>query len=83
MKSKASRSEDVTQIFPDLRGVLRYILWFPTARDSATFRDKGAEVPSLSRDKGTSGQAQNIATGQDGPGQPVKIWDGTWDGTGF
>ena len=38
-------------------------------RDSATFQDKGTEVPSLSRDKGTMGQAQNLATGQDGPGQ--------------
>ena len=39
---------------------------FPTGRDSATFRDKGTEVPSLSRDKGTTGQAQNLATGRDG-----------------
>ena len=35
-------------------------------RDSATFRDKGTEVSSLSRDKGTTGQAQNLATGRDG-----------------
>jgi hypothetical protein len=35
---------------------------------SATCRDKGTEVPSLSRDKGTTGQAQNLATGRDGPG---------------
>ena len=28
-------------------------------RDSATFGDKGTEVPSFSRDKGTTGQAQN------------------------
>ena len=33
------------------------ILGFPTGRDSATFRDKGTEVSSLSRDKGTMGQA--------------------------
>ena len=26
------------------------ILGFPTGRDSATFRDKGTEVPSLSRE---------------------------------
>ena len=52
-----------------------------TGRDSATFRDKGTEVPSMSRDKGTTGQAQNLAMGRDGPGQPVKIWDGTRDGT--
>jgi hypothetical protein len=35
-------------------------------RDSATFRENGTEVPSLSRDKGTTGQAQNLATGWDG-----------------
>ena len=35
-------------------------------RDSATFRDKGTEVPSLFRDKGTTGQAQNLATGRAG-----------------
>ena len=39
-------------------------------RDSATFRDKGTEVPSLSRDKGITGQAKNLAKGRDGPGQP-------------
>jgi hypothetical protein len=38
-------------------------------RDSATFRDKGTEVPSLSWDKGTMGQAKNLAKGQDGPGR--------------
>jgi hypothetical protein len=27
------------------------------------------------------GQAQNLAMGRDGPGQPVKIRDGTRDGT--
>ena len=44
------------QNFSDLpeRG---FELGFPTGRDSATFRDKGTEVPSLSRDKGTTGQA--------------------------
>ena len=43
-------------------------LAFPTGRDSATFRDKGTEIPSLSRDKGTTGQAQNLTTGRDGTG---------------
>ena len=57
------------------------VLGFPTGQDSATFRDKGTEVPSLSRDKRTTGQAQNLAKGRDGPGQPVKIWDGARDGT--
>ena len=56
------------------------ILGFPTRRDSATFRDKGTEVSLLSWDKGTPGQAQNLATGWDRPGQPVKIWDGTREG---
>ena len=49
--------------------------------DSSTFRDKGTEYSSLSRDKGTMGQAQNLATGRNRPGQPIKIWDGTQDGT--
>ena len=59
------------------------ILVFPTGRDSATFRDKGTEVPSLSRDKGTAGQAQNLATGRDGPGfwQAVPSRPGTGHGT--
>ena len=26
------------------------------------------------------GQAQNLAQGRDGLGQPVKSWDGTWAG---
>ena len=45
---------------------------FPTKRDSPTFRNKGTEVPSLSWDKGTTEQAQNLAKGQDGPENPVK-----------
>ena len=69
----------------------RFAVGFPTGRDSATFRDKGTEVPSLSRDKGTMGQAQNLAKGRDGPGQlksgtgragTAKIRDGTRDKTG-
>ena len=39
-------------------------------QDSATFWDKGPEAPSLFRDKGTMGQAKNLAKGLDGPGQP-------------
>ena len=35
----------------------------------------------MSQNKGTTGQAQNLAMGQDGPGQSVKIWDGTQDWT--
>ena len=45
-------------------------LGFPTGRDSASFWDKGTEVPSLFRDKGTIGQAKNLTKGWDGPGQP-------------
>ena len=61
-------------------------LGFPMGRDSATFWDKATEVPSLSRDKGTTGQAKNLAKGWDGPGKPkfgkgragtAKIRDGT------
>ena len=32
-------------------------------RDSPGERDKGTEFPSLSQDKGTTVQAQNLATG--------------------
>ena len=53
-------------------------LGFPTGRDSATFQDNGSEVPSLSRDKGTTGQDKNLAKGRDGPGQPKS---GTGRGT--
>ena len=52
---------------------------FPTGQDSATFWDKGTKVPSLSRDKGTMGQAQNLTKGQDGLGKHVKIQNGMWD----
>ena len=40
-------------------------LGFPMGRDSATFRDKGTELPSLSRDIGTTGEAKNISKGRD------------------
>ena len=43
-------------------------LGFLTGRNSATFWDKGTEAASLSRDKGTTGQAKNLAKGRDGPG---------------
>ena len=56
---------------------LTYVLAFPTGWDSATSRDKGTKVPSLSRDKWTTGQDKNLAKGRDGPGQPVKIRGGT------
>ena len=68
----------------------KYGLGFPTGRDSATFRVNGTEVSSLSRDKGTTGQAQNLARGRNGPGQlksgmgragTAKIRDGTRDKT--
>ena len=66
-------------------------LRFPTGKDRATIWDNGTEVPSLSRDKGTTGQAKNLAKGWDRPGQPkfgtgragtAKIRDGTRDKTG-
>jgi hypothetical protein len=37
-------------------------LVFPTGQESATFWDKGSEIPFLSQDKGTMGHAQNLAT---------------------
>ena len=66
-------------------------LGFPTGRDSATFWVKGTEVPSLFRDKGTTGQAKNLAKGRDRPGQLkfgtglagiAKIQERTQDKTG-
>ena len=49
---------------------MEFEVGFPiTGRDSSTFRDKGTEAPSLSRDKGTMGQAKNLAKGQDGTGR--------------
>ena len=45
---------------------MRYELAFPTGRDFLVPRDKGTDVPSLSWDKGTTGQAQNLATGRAG-----------------
>ena len=56
--------------FPDLANYFEFTVGFPTGQDSATFWDKGTEVPSLSRGKGTTGQAKNIAKGWDGPEQP-------------
>ena len=38
------------------------LVGFPSVQDKATFRDKGTEVSSLSWDKGTTGQVQNLAT---------------------
>ena len=71
--------------------IIVFILGFPTGRDSTTFWDNVTEVSSLSRDKGTTGQAQNLAKEWDGPRQlksgtgqdgTAKIRDGTRDKTG-
>ena len=64
-----------------------YQLGFPTRWDSATFRDKGTEVPLLSWDKGTTGQAQNLAKGRDRLGRDEQDFDCLshpvpWDKTG-
>ena len=84
---------NIVHFFFDLHAkiIKVFSVGFPTRGDSATFWDKGTEVPSLSRDKGTTGQAKNLAKGRDGPGQPkfgtgragtAKIRDGTRDKTG-
>ena len=76
---------------PKLGPISGLELGFPTGRDSATFRDNGTKIPSLSRDKGTAGQAKNVAKGRDGSGQPksgtgragtAKNRDGMRDKTG-
>ena len=46
-----------------------------------TPRDKETEVPSLSEDKETTGQAQNLINWRDGPKQPIKIRKGKLDRT--
>ena len=51
-----------------------YCLGLPTGQDSATYWNKGTEVSSLSRDKGTMGQAKNLTKGQAGT---AKIRAGT------
>ena len=60
-----------------------FSLGFPMGRDSETFRDSGTGKTFLSRDKGTTGQAQNLATGRDGPGffETVPSRPGTSRGT--
>ena len=74
------------------------IVEFLMGRDSATLRDKDTEVPSLSRDKGTTGTSSKSChgTGRAGavcqnPGRDAgqhnhyfsaKIHDGMRDGTG-
>ena len=45
---------------------------YTNSRDSPGKQDKGAEVPSLSRDKGTTGQAQNLL--RDRPGGDFNIF---------
>ena len=47
-------------------------------QDNTTFRDKGTEVPSLSQDKGTTGQAGKT---WNGPGWVFDIFPG--DGPGW
>ena len=77
--------------FRVLELVKDFKLAFPTGRDSETCWDNGTEIPSLSWDKGTTGQAKNLAKGRDGLGQPksgtgraktAKNRDGMWDKTG-
>ena len=59
-----------------------FLIGFPKRWDSATFQDKRTEIPSLSRNKGTTEQAPNLTMAQDRPGKPVKIWDRTRDRIG-
>ena len=59
-----------------------YYQGFPMGQESATFRDQGAKIHPLSRDKGTTGQAQNLACQGTGRARTAKNWDGTRDKTG-
>ena len=51
-------------------------IWFPTRQDSATFWDIGTDIPSLSQDKGTTGQAKKSCQGTGWAGT-AKIRDRT------
>ena len=67
-KIRKTQTEHLNIVCRQFLDFFGFIVAFPTGRDGATFRDKGTEIPSLSRDKGTTGQAQNLATGRDGTG---------------
>ena len=95
LKSTVGELEETFALMKDtvdkIFSIYEFQLGFPNERDNATIRDNGTEVPSLSREKGTTGQAKNLAKGRDGPGQPkfgtgragtAKIRDGTRDKTG-
>ena len=58
----------------------KYLLGFPTGRDSATFRDSGTAKTFLSRDKGTTGQKFLYCPGTKGQRDKLKILPR--DGTG-
>ena len=84
------RTLEVYLLFATLLGQIKsklnyrlvtYKIRIPTGRDSATFRDNGTEVPSLSRDKGTTGQAKNLAKGRDGLGDQNPGRDAGQNGT--
>ena len=91
--SKIAKSNSVDLLINNSLDISLVLLdsLFPTGRDRPTFRDKGTDVSSLSRENGTTGQAQNLAMGRDRPGQvksgtgragTAKIRDGTRDKIG-
>ena len=54
--SSLRSSSSKLHLFAHLLSWFELKLAFPMGRDSATFQDKGTEVPSLSQDKGTTGR---------------------------
>ena len=53
---------------------VRSKLGFPTWQDFLVPQDKGTEVPSLSRDKGTTGQKSLLCPGTKGQWEKLKIF---------
>ena len=64
--------------FLQLKSTKQFVLGFPMGRDFIVLGQTGQTSLHC---PGTKGQAQNLAMGRAGPGQPIKIWDGTRDRT--
>jgi hypothetical protein len=63
--------------------ITTYVLGFPTGRDFFVPQDKGTEVPSLSRDKGTTGQKSLLCSGTKGQWDKLKIFPKNRSGRDF
>ena len=64
------------------QGLFIQNIGFSTGPDRAAFWDKGTEVHSMTRNKGTMGQAQSLTKRWDGRGRDSLSKSGTGRGTG-